>query len=177
MKIKKYAINKFLFLIVLVITFTNAKGQDTLPKPKSEFWKKVSFIPSIGLGFGSGYSNVSVAPAAVYKINKYISTGLGLQYSYLKQNNLFSSTTYGGSLITLVNPLKELQLSVELEQLKASVKNEVIAVKSDFWNTAFFVGAGYRFGNSVIGARYNLLFNEDKGVYGDALLPFVRIAF
>lgn len=171
----------FQFFFILILGFNRqilqAQIDSTRIKPKNEFWKKVSFIPSIGLGFGSGYSNISVAPAAVYNVNKYFSTGLGIQYSYLKQKNVFSSSTYGASLIAMANPIEEVQLSAELEQLRANVKNEATNISDNFWNTAFFLGAGYRMGNSVIGARYNVLFNKDKGVYGDAFMPFVRIAF
>jgi hypothetical protein len=178
-KATTFLVNKLLLTLILIsyTQITTAQKDSTAVKPKSEFWKKVSFIPSLGLGFGSGYTNISVAPAAVYKVNKYFSTGLGIQYSYLKQKNLFSSSTYGGSLIALSNPIDEIQLSAELEQLKANVKNEVVDKSESFWNTAFFVGAGYRLGNSVIGARYNLLFKKDKGVYGDAFTPFIRISF
>jgi hypothetical protein len=167
-------------LMLLIFNFSTIllAQKDTLAiKPKSEFWKKVSFIPSIGLSFGNGFSNISVAPAAVYNVNKYFSAGAGLQYSYFKQRDVFSSNTYGASFIALVNPIEQIQISAELEQLRANVKNETTNISDDFWNTALFLGAGYRMGNSVIGARYNVLFDKDKGVYGDAFMPFVRIAF
>ncbi len=163
--------------LIISTQMSMAQVDSTAVKSKSSFWKKVSFIPSIGLGFGSGYSNISVAPAAVYNVNQYFSAGLGLQYSYLKQRNVFSSSTYGASLIAMANPIDEIQLSAELEQLRANVKNEATNISDNFWNTAFFLGAGYRMGNSVIGARYNVLFDKNKGVYGDAFMPFVRIAF
>lgn len=179
---KKYTLltNSKIILILIIFNFSvvaNAQKDSLSLKPKSEFWKKVSFIPSIGLGFGNGYSNISIAPAAVYNVNKYFSAGAGLQYSYLSQKNLFSSSTYGGSLIALVNPIDEIQISAELEQLRANVKYESDGSNNNFWNTAFFVGGGYRLGNSIIGARYNLLFKKDKGVYGDAFTPFIRISF
>ncbi len=169
-----------IILTLLIFNFSAkllAQKDTTAVKPKSEFWKKVSFIPSIGLGFTNGGTNISLAPAAVYNVNKYYSVGMGLQYSYFKQRDLFSSNTYGASAIILANPIDQFQLSAELEQLRANVKSEVSGLKNDFWNTAFFLGAGYRVGNSVIGARYNVLFKKDDGVYGDAFMPFVRIAF
>ena len=166
-----------LLFVVFFSMMSYAQVDSTAVKPKSSFWKKVTFMPSIGLGFGNGSTNISVAPAAVYNVNKYYSVGMGLQYSYLKQRNLFSSSTYGASAIVLANPIDQFQLSAELEQLRANVKNEVNNQKTDFWNTALFLGAGYRFGNSVIGARYNFLFKKDQGVYGDAFMPFVRIGF
>jgi hypothetical protein len=61
-------------------SFSSVFGQQTAPtqpKPKSEFWKNVRFGSGIGLGFGSGYTNISLAPSAVYNVNKYFSAGLG----------------------------------------------------------------------------------------------------
>jgi hypothetical protein len=77
----------------------------------------------------------------------------------------------------LVNPIPELQLSVELEQLRVNVNYESENISDKFWNTGLFLGAGYRQDNFTIGVRYNVLFNEDKNVYGDALMPFVRVYF
>jgi hypothetical protein len=31
--------------------------------------------------------------------------------------------------------------------------------------------------NVTIGARYNVLFDKDKNVYGEAFMPFVRVFF
>jgi hypothetical protein len=50
-------------------------------------------------------------------------------------------------------------------------------VTKNYWNTALYVGAGYRNGNVTLGARYNLLFDKDKSIYSDALMPFVRFYF
>jgi hypothetical protein len=166
-----------ILIVVFFSMLSYAQVDSTTVKPKSEFWKKVTFMPSIGLGFSNGGTNISLAPAAVYNVNKYYSIGMGLQYSYFKQRDSFSSNTYGASAIILANPIDQFQLSAELEQLRANVKSEVSGLKNDFWNTAFFLGAGYRVGNSVIGARYNVLFKKDDGVYGDAFMPFVRIGF
>lgn len=118
-----------------------------------------------------------MAPSAIYNFNQYVSAGVGLQYSYLKQKNLFDSHTYGGSIIGLVNPIEEIQLSVELEQLRVNVNYENINLKENFWNTGLFLGAGYRTQNVTIGARYNVLFDKDRNVYGDAFMPFVRVYF
>jgi hypothetical protein len=54
----------------------------------------------ISLGFGSGFTDISVAPSAIYNFNEYVAWG-GLQYKYLKRN--FSSHLYGGSVIAF-NP-------------------------------------------------------------------------
>ena len=179
---KKNYLKNVLFLGVLMFClsgFSSAFGQQTVPtQPKREFWKNVRFGSGIGLGFGSGYTNISLAPSAVYDVNKYFSAGLGLQYSYLKQKDLYSSSMYGGSIITLFNPIEQIQVSAELEELKVNVSYNNSAISSnDFWNTALFLGAGYRTQNVTIGARYNVLYDSTKNVYGSAWMPFVRMYF
>jgi hypothetical protein len=57
------------------------------------------------------------------------------------------------------------------------VNYENINLKENFWNTGLFLGAGYRTQNVTIGARYNVLFDKDRNVYGDAFMPFVRVYF
>jgi long-subunit fatty acid transport protein len=166
----------FVFFVFLNLTVSAQQTPDI--KPKNDFWKKVQFGGGIGLGIGSGFTNISVSPTAIYNINQYFSTGFGVQYSYLKQRDLYSSSTYGGSIIGLAQPIPEIQVSLELEQLRVNLDYANSAVNTNnFWNTGLFVGAGYRMNNITIGARYNLLFQADKGVYGDALIPFVRVFF
>ena len=146
---------------------------------KSDFWERVQFGGGLGLGFASGYSNVTVAPSGIYNFNEKISLGLGVQYSYVNQKNFYQSHIYGGSIIALVNPVEYIQLSAELEELKVNNTFDTTSgkVTDDFWNTALFVGAGYRSNNLTIGMRYNLLHKDRNNVYVDAFMPFIRIYF
>jgi len=173
-------ITSLLFVFILLSHFEILAQQTPENESKSNFWKNVQIGGGLGLGFGSGYTNIAIAPSAIYNINQYVSVGAGLQYSYLKQRDYYNSSLYGGSVIGLFNPIEQVQLSVELEQLRANVKTDgtlYTGVSDNFWNTGLFFGAGYRAGNVTIGARYNVLFQEDKGVYGDAFIPFVRVYF
>ena len=166
----------FLFFITLSLQMAAQENPDS--KTKNDFWSDVQFGGGIGLALGSGYSNVSISPTAIYNVNQYVSVGAGLQYSFLKQSDFYTSHMYGGSVIALFNPIEEIQLSTELEQLRVNVDLEGSNSNSaDFWNTGLFVGAGYRMDNITIGVRYNVLFNNDKNVYADALMPFVRVFF
>lgn len=169
-----------LFVIVFLFLFQFQLEAQEIPqtKTKSDFWKNVQIGGGLGLGFGSGYSNISIAPTAIYNFNEYVSAGVGVQYSYLKQRDFYNSSLYGASVIGLFNPIEQVQVSIEVEQLRANVKIDGFNGGTDnFWNTGLFLGAGYRMQNVTIGGRYNLLFQNDKGVYGDAFMPFVRIAF
>ncbi len=166
--------------VCFIFIFSQSNAQDTIPKSrKSEFWSKVRLGGGLGLGIGSDYTNIAVAPSAIYEANGYVAFGLGAQYSYAKQRDFYNSHIYGASLIGLINPIPQVQLSVELEELR--VNNTFTQfnprIKDNFWNTALFLGAGYRNQNLTIGIRYNILFNESDYVYSQAWMPFVRVYF
>ena len=167
-------------LVLLVLFFSScvfAQQNNTPPQMQNQFWKNVQFGGGIGLGFGSGYTDISIAPSAIYNFNEYVALGLGAQYKYLKQKDYYASHFYGGSVIALLNPINGVQLSAELEQLRVNVNLEGSNSNSqNYWNTALFVGAGYRSGNVTIGARYNVL-HDKNSIYGSAFMPFVRFYF
>lgn len=169
------------FLILSTLLFSNylfAQQSGLQSKTQNEFWKNVQFGGGIGLSIGSGYTDITIAPSAIYNVNEYFSIGLGAQYTYAQLKNFYTSNLYGGSLIALVNPLHEIQLSAELEQLRVNVSGiQPNNFNDNFWNTGLFLGAGYRSGNATIGVRYNVLFNEDSQAYSDAFMPFVRFYF
>jgi hypothetical protein len=167
-----------LFLFFSCLSLQTLAQETPITETKSAFWSNVQFGGGFGLALGSGYSNISISPTAIYNVNQYVSFGAGVHYSFLKQSDFYTSHMYGGSVIALFNPIEEIQLSTELEQLRVNTDLEGSNSNSaDFWNTGLFVGAGYRMDNVTIGARYNVLFNNDKGVYADALMPFIRIFF
>ncbi|WNM19855.1 hypothetical protein [Flavobacterium capsici] len=175
MKIKPILLLTILFFLLKnsVVFSQNDNSKST----QNNFWKDVQFGGGLGLSIGNNFTNIAVAPSAIYNFNQYFSAGLGLQYSYLKQKNFFDAHTYGASIIGLVNPIEEVQLSAELEQLRVNVNYKDINLKDNFWNTGLFLGVGYRTNNVTIGARYNVLFDKDRNVYGDAFMPFVRVYF
>lgn len=137
---------------------------------------KFHFGGSLALSLGSDFSNIAVAPSVIYDVNKYFSAGLGVQGSYVNWKNNFESYIYGASLIGLANPIDEIQFSAELEQLRFNTTYEN-NYKSSFWNTALFFGAGYRTNNVTIGVRYNVLFDQKKGIYNEPFMPFIRVYF
>ncbi len=175
----------------LLIFSTAVFAQDSIRvKEKSDFWSRVRFGGGFGAAFGNDFSNFSLSPGAVYELNDYVGIGVGLQASYVKvdgdydpfDDNLsnYKSWIYGGSLIGLFNVIEELQLSLELEQVRVNSEfsyPDEPSFNDDFWNTALFVGAGYRAQNVTLGVRYNLLFDPDKSVYYNPFMPFVRVYF
>jgi hypothetical protein len=170
---------KSVFSLVLLFIYSNlmAQQQPNNYNSTNNFWQHVQFGGGIGLGFGSGYTDISVAPSAIYNFNEYIALGLGAQYSYLKQRNSYAAHLYGGKLISLFNPIPQIQFSAELEQLRVNINEIGSNTNSNaYWNTALFVGAGYRNGNATLGARYNVL-KDNNNIYGSAFMPFIRFYF
>ncbi|MCF6131208.1 hypothetical protein [Flavobacterium wongokense] len=171
----------FLFLILAFpasFYAQDAPNETPLPKAKTgAFWENVSFGGSLGLSISNDYTDILVAPSAIYNFNDYFAFGAGLQYSNLKQKDYYSSNVYGGSLIGIYNPIEAVQLSLEVEEVNVNSKYFDFGndYKKSFWNTGLFIGAGYRQDNVTIGGRVNLLFDEDKDVYGSAFMPFVRV--
>ena len=162
----------------LIALFIINLGFSQEPVQRSEFWSKVQFGGGLGLGFGNNSTNISVAPSAIYNFNEKVALGLGLQYSYIRQKDFYTSHLYGGSIIGLVNPIQEIQLSAELEELRVNTDFDNSSFTTDdFWNTALFLGAGYRTNNATIGVRYNVLHKDNNNIYTTAFMPFVRIYF
>lgn len=143
----------------------------------ADFWDHVSWGGGLGVSVGSGYTDVLVAPSAIYNFSDYFSAGVGLQGSHVKFRNQYTSNIYGGSLIGLLNPMEAIQLSAELEQLRVNQEFSDPKFKRNFWNTALYLGAGYRADNITVGFRYNVLFKKEDFVYSEAWMPFVRIYF
>lgn len=168
-----------LLIVTLLLIFTNTFSQinQTVVNDPDSFWKKVQWGGGFGLGFGNRFTNISLSPMGVYPLNERVSVGAGVQMSYLEQKDFYSAFVYGGSLVTLFNPIQDIQLSLEFEQLRINRKFENPNFSDNFWNTAMFLGAGYRTNNTTIGVRYNVLFRENDNIYGQAWMPFVRILF
>ncbi len=163
---------------LLLLSFSGFTQEDS--DGKSDFWRRVQFGGSAGLSFGNNYTNVALAPGALYNFNRYFAAGVGLQGSYIKVRNNYESYIYGGSILVLANPIDAIQLSAEIEQVRVNTEYQFIdggVLDDNFWNTALFLGAGYRTNNVTIGVRYNVLHDDDKNIYADPFMPFVRVYF
>ena len=168
------------FLLVLVSGILFSQSQAIASKTKSEFWEKVQFGGGFGLNIGSRFTDITVAPSCIYNFNQSFSLGIGLQGSYVSSKNNYSSAIYGLNLISLVNPIEDFQISVELEQLRVNSTIMMIGapnLKDNFWNTGLFIGGGYGADDVVVGIRYNVLYKKSDFVYNTAFMPFVRVYF
>jgi len=168
-----------LITISICLCSTSAFSQDQRPNNQS-FWRNVEFGGGLGLNFGDGFFSGAISPNAVYRFNPYVATGVGLNFSYSSQKNVFKSTVLGGSIIGLFNPINDIQISTEFEQLHVNRKFDdrfITNLEEDYWYPALFIGAGYTSRNVTIGIRYDVLYDKDKSIYSEAWMPFVRFRF
>lgn len=181
MKTTYFFKQNYFFLLVLICTiFSTVTAQDSQQNASSDFWQNVRFGGGIGLSFGDNFFSGTLAPSAIYQFNEQFALGVGLTGTYNEQKDTYKSTVLGGSLIGLFSPINEIQLSAELEELNINRdfdQNFVSNVDDNFWNTALFIGVGYRTGNITIGIRYNVLYDEETSIYADPWTPFVRFYF
>ena len=166
-------------LIILFLFIFNpllAQGPSSAPNPPSDFWRHVQFGGGIGLNFSSGYTDVFLAPSAIYNFNPIVAVGAGLNLNYVASNNYYSSLVYGISTIVLVNPIPQIQLSVGLNESRVNYQEEgYYNYSEDYWDTSLILGAGYRTGNVTIGIGFNVLQNDRYDT--EPFVPFVRAYF
>ncbi|SDG62256.1 hypothetical protein SAMN04489796_101107 [Winogradskyella thalassocola] len=178
--LKHFNTYKIILFTLLMCFFTLFSFAQEPTANKENFWSSVEYGGGIGLNFGDGFFSGSLSPNALYRFNPYVATGIGLNFSYSSQKDVFKSTVLGGSVIGLFNPYREVQISTEFEQLHVSRKFDdrfVTNLKEDYWYPALFLGAGYTNSNVTIGIRYDVLYDKDKSIYSEAWMPFVRFRF
>jgi hypothetical protein len=165
--------------IILFIGFILSSNISTSQQNDNHFWDQVRFGVGIGLSFGDGFFSGTLAPSAIYEFNNQFALGFGLEGTYNKRKNFYKSTILGGSLIGLFNPIESVQLSAEFVELNVNRKWENYLALEDekYWYPALFIGAGYRTQNITFGLRYDLLYNEEKSIFADAWMPFLRVYF
>lgn len=163
-------------LIAFSLNYLNANAQEA----QNSFWDNVRFGGGLGLSFGTGFFSGTVAPNAVYEFSSQFAAGIGLNVTYAKQKDVYTSTILGASVLTLFNPIQELQFSAEFEELKVNRdfdENFVTNADDNYWYPALYLGAGYRTGNVTVGIRYDVLYDEDKSIFADPWMPFFRVYF
>lgn len=175
-------LNNFKIIVFIILCSTISVpifSQNETDTVTSDFWKHVRVGGGIGLSFNNGFFSGTLAPSAIYDFNDQFSMGIGVNATFNKLKNRYKSTILGGSLIGLYNPIRELQISGEFEELNVHRTYEaVLNLKDDrYWYPALFLGVGYRSNNFTIGMRYDVLYDRDKSIYADPWAPFVRVYF
>lgn len=176
----KIASNNYLFTTLFLILFSSNFLMLNAQESQDSFWKNVRFGGGLGLSFGNGFFSGTIAPSAIYEFNNQFAAGIGLNATYAKRKNWYKSTILGASVITLFNPIEEIQLSAEFEELNVNRdfdENFVTNSDDNYWYPALYLGVGYRTRNVTIGIRYDVLYDEDKSIFADPWMPFFRVYF
>lgn len=168
---------KFILVFLAInINSVSINAQDL----QDSFWNSVRFGGGIGLSFGNDFFSGTIAPSAIYEFNRQFAAGVGLNVTYATQKNIYKSTILGASVLTLFNPIEEIQLSAEFEELNINRNFDekfVSNIDDNYWYSALYLGAGYRTGNVTVGIRYDVLYDKNKSVFSDPWMPFFRFYF
>jgi hypothetical protein len=175
-----------LFLTILFSSFSyNVYAQtdtDSIQKKKVDTLqvheaKKLNFGCGFGLNFVGG-TNISLSPNLTYNVSNKVAFGLGIQWNYLAIKNIQNTTTYGANSFFQFKPAQKIMTLLEFAQLRVSTKSEIDDSKRNYWDSALFIGVGFNITNKIaIGAKYNLLYDEDESIYSSPVIPFVNISF
>ncbi|MEL6917415.1 MAG: alpha-ketoglutarate decarboxylase [Bacteroidota bacterium] len=146
----------------------------------NEFWNKVRFGGGIGLGFGNNSFSGALSPSALYQVNDQFGLGIGLSINYSRFDDS-KLLAYGGSVLSLFNPIPIIQLSAEFEQLRVNREFDsfdgINRFEDNYWLPALYLGVGYSSRNVTVGIRYDVLYDEETSLYIDPWAPFVRVYF
>ena len=166
--LKKYV---FKIAAIVLLSISAHAQQNTI---NSDFWNNVSYGGGFGLGFGNNSFNLSLSPSALYEVSNDFSTGLSLNANYSRFGDA-EFLAYGPSLVNLYNLFPFLQVSAEFEQWRVNLSQNNFS--ENYWYSALFVGFGYTQRNITFGLRLDLLYDEERSIYPDPLIPFVRVYF
>jgi len=153
-------------------------SQERVQKQKSSFWQNVLFGGNVGLSFGSNFFSGSLSPSAIYRFNEKFSTGTSLIFSYNKEKYIYESYIVGASILGLFNPIPQIQISAEFEQLSINRSfDNPIYLDENYWYPGLYLGAGFNTGPVTMGIRFDVLYDSERSIYANAYNPFVRVYF
>lgn len=169
----------FLFSILIALcAHSYSIAQTSTGTRESGFFDHVRFGGSLGASFTNNGFGIFLAPKAVYDFNRFTSAGAGIAGSYTSVDE-YSAYSVTGSLIGLLRPVQNIQLSAEFEENYVSRNWELVGAdrKDSYWYPALFLGLGYTAGPVTAGVRYDILYDDTRSIYGSALMPFISVYF
>jgi hypothetical protein len=81
---KKYSFFTAIKAILVFVLFSFTKSMYAQQSNSNTFSKNIQFGGGVGLNFGSGFTDISVSPSAIYNLNQYVALGASLQFVYYK---------------------------------------------------------------------------------------------
>ncbi|OIQ29366.1 MAG: alpha-ketoglutarate decarboxylase [Bacteroidetes bacterium MedPE-SWsnd-G2] len=179
--IKALKFSHFLSTICFYFIFANTSSlaQTMQTQNSDNFWSHVRFGGGIGMSFGDGFFSGTLAPSAIYDFNEKFALGVALSGTYTSDDDYYTAGIFGGSIISVFNPIREIQLSAEFEELNVSrnFDNRLNLENENYWYPALHLGVGYSTPNVTFGMRYDVLYDDYKSIYANPWAPFVRLYF
>ncbi len=166
--------SKLITAIIFLFIFSSGMTQkkDTAKLKHEDFWKKFYMMGGFGLNFGS-QTYVNIAPVLAYRFTDKIHGGVGINYTYFKDNRYipsYSTNIYGGNIFGRFFIWENLFAHAEVERLYLKW--------SDGYNYMLdnvYVGGGYRqqLGGKVF-ANILILYNLNASPYSPYGNPIIR---
>jgi hypothetical protein len=135
-----------LFSIIIMIGSFNQVDAQYFENPKKSepFKDKLFFGGGIGLQFGA-VTQIEIAPIVGYRVSDRFQPGIGLTYSYFKDQTYsytLEYSTYGGSVFARFFLFEGLFAQAEAEAL--NIKAYYSPTESErLWIGNYYVGGGY----------------------------------
>ena len=160
-------INLLLLVAMFIISVNVSAQTDKKIQNNSSFLDRVFFGGNLGLQFGD-VTNVQISPIAGYRVTNDFSTGLGIQYQYIKNkriNPAITSNNYGMSIFTRYRIKEPFFLQAEYEYLNYEVTFLRSFEKQRRSISSIFVGGGISqpIGKNAaftLSVLYNLSYDE-----------------
>jgi len=162
----------FIILLISIAAFSQKKYSSSFS------WDQMRYGGRISLELSNNATSVTLAPTAVYQFNDQFAAGGTVSFGYAEFKDVDAYLfNYGLSILGIYTPIRQIQLSAELEQIFVNETYQGFRseIKENYNYQALFVGAGYRVKNVVIGLRYDLLYNENVNLYASPYAPYVQV--
>lgn len=175
---KKFVTIFVLFFFVKLGAQPKMNFDTCCPKEETGHSTRMRFYGGFGLGFTASGFYVDLQPGLIYRIAQGLYAGSNLQLTYQSVRSYGIRShyfVYGADALMAYLPWQYFEFSLDYQYLfvRKSVGNT-----STRWEVpAFYLGAGYRAQNVVIGLRYDLLYDPNKSIYPSAFTPYVRVYF
>jgi hypothetical protein len=176
--------------VLMMLMASNLEAQDTIRAPKKpadrNILERIDFGGYLGIQFGT-ITLIDISPLASYHFTERLYGGLGLTYTYYKDNRYepsISMSSYGGSIFGGYYIWRDLFAHVEYAPLYIPDYYDYYAPSMPGmeneapWAHDIYIGGGYR---QWVGERASvnmmLLFNINETVYSPYSNPIIRIGF
>ncbi|BAV94399.1 hypothetical protein JBKA6_0386 [Ichthyobacterium seriolicida] len=141
--------------------YTNCFSQKV--SEEKSFWSDLKYGGTCGLYFHNNGGRIDLSPSVIKPLNKFVSLGLGLQFSYRgRKSGPYKShhIMYGLDLIGEINPFDFARITCNYSHMILNTKSDDLRlVKKNEYVPSLYLGAGYVSKNIFIGLRYNIIPN------------------